>query len=298
MPISYPPRAPSSGIPFFSLSDHLFALLSCLPCLPSSSSSSTHSSTLSSTDPYYARDALERLLSDDQDPAAWGSDAVSLRSQSGRGRTSRLGNPRKGLRGFVWSLFAGNGRRRLNPQPLPAEDEEWAYEEQADILGEEEIRWQRRLAESGDELVGPPAVKEGAGMVFDAIEDDWGDFNEGPSSSRPTVITKQPVEVALPAYEDHARYRSPSHPQPSSAFDPTSLPPQPTTLSTLSIQSDGHSDAGSKRTGSKLGETAKTTLLDEDPLASSKSDTRESTPVVPLLSQIRRLTSFPSPLYP
>lgn len=120
-------------------------------------------------------------------------------------------------------------------------------------------------------------------MVFDATEDDWGDFNEGPSSSGSTIITKQPVEVSLPAYEDHARYRSPLHPQPSSAFGPTRPPPHSTTSRTLSIQSDGLSDAGSKKSGLRLGETATTTLLDEDPLASFKSDSRQFTLVFPLL---------------
>lgn len=271
----------------FTLRDHLHACLAGWPtfssCFPASSSSrrlfntSSSSSSLSSVDGHpplqLARDSLLASLrhQDDDDVAAWGSDALSLRSQAGRGRTSRSANARKLRAGWVWALFAG---RRTTPDA-------GAIIDRADVEAEDSDEEQGILGGWGgeadwDELPPPgrgggahPALEDedvadadefGLGNESDFDDDpdergegegEWGAFLSAPLTSGPSAARRsrspspaRPNPSALPSRSppDLSIITSPPQPHPLpthlSSVPPQDLPPLPPSLADVDLDAD------------------------------------------------------------
>jgi hypothetical protein len=223
--------SPHHAIPF-TLMDHIRACL-CIPPLPFFSyrsrrarSSSTSSSLASSDDfPQDARHSLLQNFDQDDDAAAWGSDALSLRSHFGAsGASSRTPNRRALGRGWIWGLFAG--RKRVEDE-IPGED--YAYDEGSALVGgdegglgnEEERQGGPTRSTRGLEFDRSPRLEglavPGEILTISSIDEDFGGFQSG---------TERPAASLLP-HQRLPPLTSTSPPSSSPTAKPTPLNPSP-----------------------------------------------------------------------
>ncbi|CED83623.1 hypothetical protein [Phaffia rhodozyma] len=193
---SYPPRnPPSSGITF-TLSDHFTSCLTlCFTCFPSFSRRPSEES--SSDELGFPRDTLDSLLpafssehgnhrdDADDDAAAWGSDALSLRSQFGTSkRSSRERNPRGAWRSWLGRLIAGRGER------LSLEVEE-GVDDERDFLEDPVIDWQieDQTRIFNDNGVDRDSNVDRRSRTIDTLPDQWGAFLSAPLTRRSPNMT-------------------------------------------------------------------------------------------------------------
>lgn len=206
----------------FPLYDHLLACLA--PCFPSHNvdPSLSPSSSVAS----FPRDFAEALLPSDHpenendDAAAWGSDAVSLRSRLGRGASSREANRRSRARGWIWNLLLGRrgGDIRLGDAERERIEAEW---EDDGVRSEDEAEEERALAvmlaeddQAGSTHGGSGGTRDDAVSVHsrrrdqliqaqEEEDDGWGAYKAAPLSSttsesshshhRSTTLQPQPT---------------------------------------------------------------------------------------------------------